>query len=401
MEGALTLNVFAVLVMLGGWFAGRLFDRMRLPAVLGMVIAGLVLSRLIGDATPAVFDELSPPLKSFALVVILVRAGLGISRDTLNRSGRTALLMAFVPGIFEGTALMVVLRWLFGFSWPVAGLTAFMLAAVSPAVVVPAMLDLKERGLGRRNDVTTIVLAGASVDDVLAITIFSAFLGVATGSGEAPWKILLGIPLSIVMGVGLGVVAGLILVYWFRRHHETIRATEKTLILLMTALLLVEVGDRLQVAALLGVMTVGFILLERVEPVAHEISGKLSKIWVAAQIVLFVFIGYSVDPGVALEAGLKGLAALAVGLSFRSAGVWVATAGSRLSPGERLFCIIAYLPKATVQAALGGVALSRGLPEGEVILAVAVLAIVVTAPLGLILIRTAAPRLLAEESTGD
>ena len=186
----------------------------------------------------------------------------------------------------------------------------------------------------------------------------------------------------------------MLLVTWFRRHYEKIRATEKTLILLTAALLLVEVGGRLQVAALLGVMTLGFLLLERAEHVAHELSHKLARIWVFAQIVLFVLIGFSVDPAVAIAAGLRGLAVLAIGLAFRSLGVVLATAGSPLSRKERIFCMIAYLPKATVQAALGGVALSRGIPEGEVILALAVLSIVVTAPLGLILIRSLAPRLL-------
>lgn len=391
----MSLNVFAILVLFGGWFCGRLFDRLRLPSVLGMVGFGLVLGMLGRDRAPMSYPELEPFLKSFALIVILLRAGLGINRETLNKTGRTALLMSFVPGLMEGGALMVVLHVLFDFAWPVAGLCAFMLAAVSPAVIVPSMLDLLERGYGKKNEVPTIVLAGASVDDVFAITVFSFFLGLIT-TDQASWVAsVLSVPVSILLGVGLGLVAGAGLVLWFKRHHKQIRATEKTLILLTAALLLVEVGDRLHVAALLGVMTVGFLLLEKAEVVAHELSHKLARIWVFAQIVLFVLIGFSVDPVVAWNAGLRGLAALGIGLLFRSLGVWLATMGSPLSQSERLFCVLAYIPKATVQAAIGGVALSHGLPEGETILALAVLSIVVTAPIGLIAIRTAAPRLLS------
>jgi NhaP-type Na+/H+ or K+/H+ antiporter len=390
-----SLNVFAILVLFGGWFCGRLFDRLRLPSVLGMVVCGLILGVLGRDRAPASYPELEPFLKSFALIVILLRAGLGIHRETLNRTGRTALLMSFIPGLMEGGALTVVLHILFDFAWPVAGLCAFMLAAVSPAVIVPSMLDLLERGYGKKNEVPTIVLAGASVDDVFAITVFSFFLGLATTGRASVLVSVLSVPVSILLGVALGLVAGTGLVLWFQRHHKQIRATEKTLILLTAALLLVEVGDRLHVAALLGVMTVGFLLLEKTEVVAHELSHKLARIWVFAQIVLFVLIGFSVDPQVAWGAGLRGLLALAIGLCFRSLGVWLATLGSPLSRGERLFCVLAYIPKATVQAAIGGVALSRGLPEGELILALAVLSIVVTAPLGLIAIRLAAPRLLS------
>jgi NhaP-type Na+/H+ or K+/H+ antiporter len=390
-----SLPLFTVLVLFGGWFLGRLTDKIKLPPVLGMVAAGLLLGFLFRNSAPPVLKEIEPFLKSFALIVILLRAGLGISRKALARSGVTAVLLSFVPCLFEGFSLMVVFHWLFGFYWAVSGLTGFMLAAVSPAVVVPSMLDLKAAGFGGKNDVTTAILAGASADDVFAITLFSLFLGFAGGGDVSPIKSLVMIPVSIAGGIVLGAAAGFLLVLYFHKRMARVRATEKTLILLTTALLLVQAGDWLHVAALLGVMTTGFILLEKMEPAAHELAGKLSKIWVFAQIILFVLIGFSVDPSVALGAGLKGLAALGVGLVFRSAGVLVATAFSPFNRNERLFCVISYLPKATVQAALGGVALSKGIPGGETILAIAVLAIVVTAPLGLILIRALGPRLLS------
>jgi len=205
---------------------------------------------------------------------------------------------------------------------------------------------------------------------------------------------LVSIPFSIIAGIFLGAILGYILVVWLEKKYHSIRATEKTLILLSCAIFLAEVGDWVHVAALLGVMTIGYIMLQKSEKVAHEIAAKLGKIWVFAEIILFVLIGFSVDVNVAAQAGLKGILAIAAGLVFRSLGVLVATSASRLNMKERLFCVIAYLPKATVQAALGSVALNNGVSEGETILAIAVLAIVFTAPLGLFAIRIWGKRLL-------
>lgn len=390
----MTINAIAVIILLGGWIFGRLFEKIRLPGVLGMVVFGILCSVGIKDLAPQTLWEISPFLKSLALIVILLRAGLGISRSNLQKAGRVALLMTFVPCIFEGTALTFVFHYLFGFSFAVAGLTAFMLAAVSPAVIVPTMLHLKQNGYGRVNEVPTIILAGASVDDVFAITIFSAFLGIAANREVNLFASLASIPLSIAAGIILGAIIGYVLVTWLEKRYHSIRATEKTLILLTAAIFLAEVGDWVHIAALLGVMTVGYIMLQKSEKVAHEIASKLGKIWVFAEIILFVLIGFSVDVSVAADAGLKGLLAISIGLLFRSIGVWLATAFSSLSLKERLFCVIAYLPKATVQAALGSVALNNGIAEGQIILAIAVLSIVFTAPVGLFGIRFFSPRLL-------
>lgn len=390
----LSLNAVAVIILLGGWVFARLFEKIKLPNVLGMVVFGIFCSVTLKERTPKILWEIAPFLKSLALIVILLRAGLGISRDTLRKSGKTALLMTFVPCLFEGTALMLVFHYMLGFAWSVAGLTAFMLSAVSPAVIVPTMLNLKERGYGKRNEVPTIILAGASADDVFAITIFSAFLSMATSQEVNLINALLSIPFSILIGVGIGAVLGHFLVTWLEKKYHDIRATEKTLILLASALFLAEVGDIIHIAALLGVMTVGYIMLQKSSKVAHEIAAKLGKIWVFAEIILFVLIGYSVDINVAMSAGFYGLLAICIGLVFRSIGVWVATARSPLGNNERLFCVMAYWPKATVQAALGGVALSHGMADGQTILAIAVLSILFTAPLGLFCIRHFSPRLL-------
>ncbi len=394
-------NMTVVLILLGGWLLGRGFARVGLPAVIGMVACGIVIGTFCGEMLPPVLFQIEPFLKSFALVVILLRAGLGIRKQTLARVGLTAILMTCVPCLIEGIALTVLFHWLFAFDWAVAGLTGFMLAAVSPAVIVPSMLRLKDQGLGKKNDVPTIILAGASADDVLAITVFTLFLQSATtGSGIVLSRALMAFPLSLILGIVPGILLGAFLVYFFRRRYTDIRATEKALILLMIAVLMVQVGDWLHAAALLGVMTVGFILLEYEEKVANELALKLSKVWVIAEIVLFVLIGISVDLRVAWDAGLKGLLVITLGLVFRSLGVWFATAWSKLSFQERLFCMIAYIPKATVQAALGGVALAHGIEQGETILALAVLSIVFTAPLGLIGIKLGSKRLLADNSFG-
>lgn len=395
------LNLLIVAILLGGWLAGRLFTRCGLPTVLGMVVWGAVFAMLFRAHIPPLLGQVDGLLKSFALIVILLRAGLGIRMDALRRVGMAAVLLGFVPCLIEGGALTVLFRFVFDFSWPVAGLAAFVLAAVSPAVVVPSMLALMEKGYGRKNEVPATVLAGASLDNILAITVITVFLQAAT-SGDVPvGKVLLGIPLSLLLGILPGILLGFFLVWFFRHQFTSIRATEKALILLMIAMVLVQVGNWLQSAALLGVMTIGFILLEKEERVAHELSHKFARLWVVAEILLFVLIGMAVDLRAALEAGLKGLLVITIGLVFRSLGVLLSTLGSRLTIKERLFCVVAYLPKATVQAALGGAALAAGIPGGATILAVAVLAIVFTTPLGLVGLKFSGKRLLDVELSGN
>jgi len=391
------LNLIIVLILLGGWLSGRVFSALRLPSVLGMLCFGLLLGTRGASAWPPGLVGMEPFLKTFALVVILLRAGLGLKRKVLQKVGRTALAMAVIPCLFEGTVLLLLLHYGWGFDLPVAGLTGFMLAAVSPAVVVPSMLDLAEKGYGKKNEVPTLVLAGASVDDVLAITLFSVSLGMALDPGVSWVRGLLDLPLALLLGVIPGLLVGWILITVFRKNHHRLRATEQTLLLLTAALLLVEIGDLLQSAALLGVMTVGFLLLEYAPPIAKELSIKLQNIWIFAEIILFVLIGMQVDPVLALRAGPATLLLLLLGLAARSAGGWVATMKSGLTAKERLFCICAYFPKATVQAALGAVPLSMGIDEGETILAMAVLSVLVTAPLGLFAIRIGGPRFLTAD----
>lgn len=396
-EEMMDLNIFIVVMLLGGWFMGKLFTKIKLPSVLGMLFWGITFSYFYKAQIPSVIGDTEPFLKSFALIVILLRAGLGISKATLQKVGITALLMSFIPCIFEGLALLFLFHHFFEFSYTTAGLTAFMISAVSPAVIVPSMLDIKAKRIGEQKEVPTIVLAGASLDDVFAITFFSIFLTLSSQGHIQLGKVLLSIPVSLLLGIIPGIVVGYLLIYCFKKRITNIKSTEQTLILLTISMLLVKVGDIFHSAALLGIMTVGFIILEKANDIAHDLAGKLSQIWIFAEIILFVLIGLSVDLEVAYSSGLKGLLVISLGLIARSVGVWLATSFSNLNKKERLFCIFAYLPKATVQAALGSVALKMGIPEGETILALAVLAIVFTAPLGLILIKVFTPRLLSQD----
>ncbi len=410
-------TLFIILFFLGGWLGSRLIAWVRLPGILGMVVFGIVLGTFARPAIPDTIWELAPFLTSVALIVILLRAGLGIHRQTLNRVGAPAILMGFVPALLEAAALTPMFMWLFAFPLTIALLAAFVLAAVSPAVVIPSMIALKERGFGRRADVPTLILAGASLDDVVAITLFTVLLQRASrlfvGDAATDTQVqglfdgltaffhtdvgaLVAIPVAIVGGLLVGALLGWVLSWWFGRPRSSLRPTDKTLVLLMLSLLVVEVAEWLPFAALLSVMTIGFILLERSEAVAHELANQLAKVWIGAEIILFVLIGMALEVEVAIAAGWNGLAVIGVGLIARSLGVLFALLLGRaqLTAGERLFCVLAYLPKATVQAALGSVPLAAGIPGGEIILAVAVLSILVTAPIGLVAIQTLGPRLL-------
>ncbi|MGM0443095.1 MAG: cation:proton antiporter [Fibrobacterota bacterium] len=392
----MSLNTLIFLFLFGGYLFGKAFSRLRLPAVLGMVVFGITAGVFFRETVPPVLWEVESPLKSFALTVILLRAGLGLRRQDLKKAGINAVLMSFLPALFECAALTAAAQVIFNFSFQQSLLTAALLSAVSPAVIVPSMLKLKEQEYGREKQIPTMILAGASVDDVIAITIFSLALGLLTGTaGTDPLQSVLSIPAAVGGALLLGAAAGAALTAFLKRHHSSIRATEKTLILLTAAFLLVSVGDTIHLASLLAVMATAFMVLERAPKIAAELSGKLGKIWIFAEIILFVLIGFSLDLSAARQSGLQGLLLIFIGLLFRCAGVFAATAFGTLTRKERLFCMIAYLPKATVQAALGSVALRRGIPGGEIILALAVLSIVVTAPLGLLGITWGSRHLLS------
>ncbi len=390
----MNFTLFIIVILFGGWVSGRSFDRLKLPSVLGMTLFGVLIALTCKDWVPDTVYAVAPFLKGLALVVILLRAGLGIKRATLKKVGFTALALAFIPCTLEALTYFALFYFGLDFSFEAAGAIGFLLSAVSPAVVVPSMLELKEKGYGKKNDVPTLVLAGASVDDVFAISLFSIFLGLYENNDSNVWMSLLQIPMSLAGGVVFGLLVGFALLYFFKRNQKKWKTTEKTLLTILMALLLLELGSWTGTATLLGVMVVGFVLLEKLEVAANEIASKLSKFWLVAQIWLFVLIGLSVDVSLVKEAGIVALGFLTVGLLIRSLGVWVSTSRSSLSLNERKFVVISYLPKATVQAAMGSVPLAMGMPEGEMILAIAVLSIIFTAPLGLLGIRMFGTQLL-------
>ena len=378
----------AIIITVGLIF-NKLFKAIKLPGLLGMLILGIIVGPNMLDLISKDILTISSDLRKIALIVILLRAGLGINRSTLKKVGKTALKMSFLPCVIEGVTISFVSKYILNISFIEAGMLGFIIAAVSPAVVVPQMLELINKGKGKENGVPTIILAASSIDDVFAITIFSTFLGLYGGSNISISGKLLSIPISILLGGGIGILIALLLIGIFKKFH--LRDTEKTLIILASGMLLTSLEDIFKnivpIASLLGVMVVGFVLLDKYPKVANRISEKFNKVWVFAEILLFVLVGAQVDIKVIVHSGLLGLLVLFIGLVARSIGVYISLIGSNLNLKEKIFCIISFMPKATVQAAMGAVPLASGVASGNLILAIAVLSIVVTAPLGAVGIK--------------
>lgn len=388
----------AIIILLG-LLANTLFVKLKMPGLLGMLILGVLLGPHGFNQLQADIMNTSADFRIIALIIILLRAGFGIRREDLNMVGTTALKMSCIPGLIEGFAIAFAATKFLGFSFVQGGLLGFIIAAVSPAVVVPQMLNFIEGGIGTNKGIPTLILAGASIDDVFAITIFSTFLGLYSGSHVNIGVKILGIPVSIILGISAGAVIGFIMIWAFKKYH--IRDTKKVLLIIGSAIMLTTLENllksKVEIAGLLGVMTIGFIIIEKMPNVGKRLATKLNKIWIFAEILLFVLVGAQVNIGVALDAGAMGIMVIIIGLLGRSIGVIVSVLGTDLNWKERFFCVISYLPKATVQAAMGAVPLSLGVASGEVILAVAVLSILVTAPLGAVAINISAPRLLEVE----
>ncbi len=387
------------LILLLGLPVKRLFEKLRLPGLLGMLILGVIIGPHGLNLLQEDMLQISSDLRGIALIIILLRAGLGLNKDDLKSVGFPALKMSCIPGLIEGLFIAVASIYFLGFTFAQGGILGFIIAAVSPAVVVPSMLKLMENNIGTKKGVPTLILAGASIDDVFAITVFSAFLGLYSGSGMNIGIQLINIPISVLLGILAGVILGFVLIGIFKRYH--IRDTKKVLLILGVSILLNQLESilktRLNIASLLGVMTIGFVIIERLPNVGKRLSNKFNKLWVFAEILLFVLVGAQVDVNVALKAGGVGLILIVIGLIGRSIGVVISLLGTDYNWKERLFCIIAYIPKATVQAAMGAVPLSLGVESGDIILAISVLSILITAPLGAIGIHYSADKLLIEK----
>ncbi|WP_027129272.1 cation:proton antiporter [Fusobacterium perfoetens] len=398
---------FAVFILIAISLA-KVFEKLRLPGLLGMLFTGILLGEYSKDYFVNTLNlkflesffisdkilQISPDLRLCALIVILIRAGLGIDREVLKKIGKTAIKMAALPCLFEGFTIMLITHILLGYSFAISGCLGFIIAAVSPAVVVPEMLTLKEKNLGKEREIPTIILAGASIDDIFAITLFSSFLSMALGKGVNIYKELLKIPMSIISGLVLGVLVGILLVKFFKAYH--IRDTRKAILFLMIAIVFhqIEVLNLFPMASLLGIMAMGFMILEKYPELAQRLSLKFNKIWVFAEVLLFVLIGAAVNIKVVFASSIVGLIIIIIGLIGRMIGVRVALFGSNLNNNEKLFCGLAYIPKATVQAAMAGIPLMMGVPHGEILLAVGVLSIIVSVPIGVIGIRVGQKKLL-------
>lgn len=390
------------LVLLCALALAALAQRLRLPRLVGMLLCGLLLGPYVLNLLSPDLLGLSADLRKMALVVILLRAGLSLDLDELRQVGRPALLMCFVPASCEIVGAVVLGPRLLGLSVVESAILGSVIAAVSPAVVVPGMLRLMEKGLGRRHHIPQLILAGASADDVFVLVLFTAFTGLA-GGGSLSIGQFVGIPVSIVLGILVGAAVGVALVAFFRRLH--MRDTVKVLIILSLSFLLVTAEDALSgtipFSGLLAVMGMGAALRRRYPPLSERLAAKFGKIWVGAELMLFVLVGAAVDPAYVRAAGLSCVLLLAGALVFRACGVLLCLVRTPLSAKERLFCVIAYLPKATVQAAIGPLPLAMGLACGHTVLTAAVLAIVLTAPLGALGIDLSAPRLLTADGPAD
>lgn len=370
-------------VFLLGLLLGYLSLRMKLPTLIGMLLTGIVLGPYVLQLLAPELLDISSDLRRIALVIILTRAGLALNLKELKKVGRPAVLMCFVPASLELTGMLLFAPTLLHISLLEAAIMGTVVAAVSPAVIVPKMLHLMEEKYGTAQSIPQMILAGSSVDDVFVIVLFTAFTGLAQG-GEIAASDFLQIPISILMGVVIGIAVGAALVFFFKRFH--MRDTVKVMILLSFAFLLLAFEEKMKgilpLSGLLAIMAIGITLLKRYDLLAIRISKKFTKLWVGAEILLFVLVGATVDVSYALTAGLAAVLLILIALLFRMAGVGLCLIGTSLTWKERLFCMIAYLPKATVQAAIGGIPLAMGLPCGKIVLTVAVLAILITAPLG-------------------
>lgn len=387
------------LILIFGIFMGWICQKIKLPSLLGMLITGIVLGpygfNLLDDSILGISAE----LRKIALIIILTRAGLGLDLSGLKKIGRPAVLMCFVPASFELIGMILLAPKLMGLTVLEAAIMGAVLAAVSPAVVVPRMVKLMDEGYGVNEGIPQLILAGASVDDVYVIVLFSTFVGMMQGKGASILNFV-NIPISIFFGIAIGLLLGVLLSHFFSKAH--IRDTSKVLIILSISFLLVAIEDKLTTAitfsSLIAIMFIGIGLQKKREVVAKRLSVKYGKLWVAAEVFLFVLVGATVNIEYLGKVGVMALIVIIGALVFRMLGVFLCLLGTSLKRKERLFTMMAYTPKATVQAAIGGIPLALGFSCGDMVLTVAVLAIVLTAPLGALAIDLSYKKLLNEKS---
>lgn len=383
------------LIFLCGLFLGSIFQKIRLPSLIGMLITGIILGPFILNLLDSSILTISADLRQLALIIILTRAGLSLDLDDLKKVGRPAILMSFIPACFEMLGTILIAPKLFDIPLLDAAILAAVVASASPAVIVPRMIKLIETGYGTDKNIPQLILAGDSVDDMFNIVVFTSLIGLTNGEKISVMRFA-EIPVSILVGILVGVAVGFLLSGFFKKVH--IRDSAKVIILLSIAFLLVALEEAIKnifpFSGLLSVMAAGVIILKIIPIVANRISAKFSKLWVGAEVLLFVLVGASVDIGYAVSAGLKTIVLLIAVLAIRAVGILICLIKTNLNWKERVFCTFTGIPKATVQAAIGGIPLAMGLPNGDIILAVAVFSILFTAPLGAFIIDTTYQRLL-------
>lgn len=376
-------------IFLVGLAMGAICQKLKLPRIIGMLATGIVLGPYVLDLLDPSILSISSDLRKMALIIILLKAGLSLNLEDLKKVGRPAIMMAFVPATFELIGYLVFAPVILGITRVEAAVMGSVLAAVSPAVVVPRMVQLMENKYGTEKAIPQMIMAGASCDDIFVIVLFTTFLSMAQG-GSADIKAFVNIPISIILGIILGAIVGYLLYLFFetayaKKHY--VRNSMKVIIVLGFSFLLIAIEGGLEgkiaMSGLLAVVSMACVLrMKCTSFVSKRLSEKFGKLWLAAEVILFVLVGAAVDIRYTLDAGLAAVAMIFAALIFRSFGVWLCTVKTSLTLKERAFCVIAYLPKATVQAAIGSVPFEAGLPCGKIVLSVAVMAIIITAPLG-------------------
>ncbi len=397
------LTSFAFIFLVGLSLAA-VCPRIKLPRIIGMLVTGIILGPYVLDMFDSSILDISAELREMALVIILIKAGLSLNIKDLRKVGRPAVLMSFLPAVFEIAAFVIFAPVVLGVNRIEAAVIGAVLGAVSPAVVVPRMVELIEHRYGTNKGIPQMILAGASLDDVFVIVLFTTFVSMAQG-GNAQVMDFVNIPISIILGLLLGAVAGVFLSWFFETnysHQHLVRNSMKVIVVLGMAFMLLAIEDWLSdiisISGLLAIMSMALMIaMKSVSEVTSRLQEKYGKLWIAAEVILFVLVGAAVDIRYTLEAGIGAVLMIGIGLIFRSIGVYLCMLGTELNRAERLYCIIAYLPKATVQAAIGSVPLSLGLPCGNLVLSVAVLSILITAPLGAIGMDISYKRLLKQD----
>lgn len=383
------------LIFLLGILLSSIAQKMKLPGLVGLIMTGLILSPYTLNLLDDSILGIAADLRQLALVIILTRAGLTLNLADLKKVGRPAILMCFIPACFEILGVIALAPVLFGIYVVEAGILGAVLAAVSPAVIVPRMIRMIEEGYGSKKAIPQMILAGASVDDVFVIVVFTSFLSLEQG-GKVSFMKFAGIPISIVLGIFVGYMVAIALTFLFKRVH--IRDSIKVLILLSISFLFLSLETAIKVyipfSGLIAIMAMGVGLLQRYEVLAKRMSVRYNQLWVAAEVVLFVLVGATVNLKYAVSAGPKAILLVVGALGFRMIGVFICMMRTKLNWKERCFCMLAYVPKATVQAAIGSIPLASGLNCGELVLTVAVIAILLTAPIGAFLIDYSYKRLV-------